>query len=121
MRNLFLAILIAFSCLSCVAQKTEPVKPITTSLTVNTIAGSSITFQSAAGLLIAESNPEAFRIPDNLKFEEGRIYYVSFYYMDCDKCFKKKIEIVGFTMDPVQAQKDKAELSRSAPYLNAKG
>lgn len=110
MRNLLLAILIAFSCLSCVAQKTEPVKPITTSLTVNTIAGSSVTFQSAAGLLIADMETPVYTIPENLKLEEGRLYYVSFFYVDCDDCFKKKIEIKAYSMDPVQAQKDRAKI-----------
>lgn len=111
MKKLILLFAFSLSLTSCVAQKTEPIKNIDIPLMVNTIYGDQVEFQTENGhLLKAAINPNAVTFPKGLQLEEGRRYFVSFRYLDCDDCFKKKIYYDGFSVDPQQAQKDRASI-----------
>ena len=111
MKKIFFGLfLVAFiSCGS--AQQTDPQKEVCVPLTVITIAGEDVVFQHENGkLLEGKENPNAVRIPSNLILEEDRIYRIKFRYLDCDRCAKRVIRILGIAIDPIQAQKDAAEI-----------
>lgn len=113
MKKTLLLFALSLSLTSCKAQKVEPTPKIVIPLTVNTIAGDQITMQSETGhLLLAFKNPNAFTLPEGLKMEEGRKYFVSYRYLDCKDCFKRKIEIVAFSVHPEQAAKDCAKIKK---------
>lgn len=111
MKTKLALIVLVLSLNSCMAQKTEPIQNIDISLMVNTIYGDQVEFQTENGhLLRAAINPNALTFPKGLELEEGRRYFVSFRYTDCDDCFKKQIFYDGYSVDPQQAQKDKASI-----------
>lgn len=117
MKRIFVLAMMAL-CLSCSAQKVAPDPVSHGQLTVITIAGEQITFKSSQGsLFIADGDKNALKLPSNLNLEEGRIFYVTFKILDCDQCFKRKISILGYTLDVIQVQKDKSELLKTAPHI----
>lgn len=104
-----LLILILFTCTSgCVAQKTEPAPEPFASLTVIAVYGDELILRSDTGKdLEATVNPNAVRIPENLQIEEERIYKVKFRYLENETGkLKRRIEILGYAIDPRQAMKD---------------
>jgi len=112
MKKIILLFALSLSLTSCIAQKTEPVNNIELTLKVNTLYDDQVEFQFENGrLLKGNLNTDAFTVPKGLQLEEGRKYYVSFRYLDCDNCFKRRIYIDGYSVDPEQAQRDRSTLA----------